>query len=164
MKGAGLTLVCLGFAAAANCAADGRSPRTVRLAVPPSVAGQAEAVAAGDSAPAAPVLMIEGLEVVPGEALTVRVLAPAEAGSDEEPRLLGTAATVGSIGADPEAPPERVTFAIPLDEAASRLLAGEDEVTLTLEGAVETGDRSGPRELTFERAYFHEPRPDPPDR
>ena len=150
MKVASHALACLALAGAATCAADEAARTAVKVTVPDEVGAEATARAAGDATAAAPVLMLEGVEVVPGEALTIRVLGPPPAGSDEGGELLGTAATVGSSGADPEEPLERMTLAVPLNEHGSRLVAAGGEVTLTLE--VEGAPGRPP--LALARAYF----------
>lgn len=159
MNGAALALACLAVAAATTCAAGGGESnggkKTVRVEVPAEVEAAAAARRAGDAAAATPVLMLEGLEVVPGEALTVRVLGPAPEGSEDEEggEVLAVAATVGSSGADPSAPPERMTLALPFNDRGAHLVAAGGEVVLTLE----VEGVPGRPELTFERAYFDEP-------
>lgn len=132
------------------CASEPAAPTTVRLAVPTRVADEAAARAHGDASAPSPVLILEDLEVGAGEALKIKVLAPSAPGPSGPGEILGVAAMVGTPRPVPAAPLRRVNLAVPLNELASRLLAGKTAVTLVL--AVEGG--SGRPPLTFKRAYF----------
>lgn len=146
MAGMSDMLVFATIFAALACAADGTARTTIRLSVPPQVAAEAAARTSGDTEAPPPVLMLEGLEVGAGEGLTIRVLAPATAGS----KVLAEAGTVGEPQERPRQPLQRMTLAVPLDREASRLLADKREITLTLEVAYSPGRPP----LQFERAYF----------
>lgn len=145
------------------------APVTVHLPVPARVAAQAASRAAGDATAAAPILMLEDLELGAGEGIEILVRAAPEPPTaatghaegeerqeraerpDRHPPVLGAAGTVGKRQATHLAEPvERVTLAIALNDQASRLLAGKRSVTLTLE--VEGNPGRPP--LRFKRAYF----------
>ena len=130
------------------CAASGSAQTTLELTVPEVVAERAAARAAGDARAPTPVLMLEGVELAADEGLTIRVLGPRPDG-DEPPPVLAVIGAVGTSAPSQE-PPQPVTLAVPLNDRASRLLAGRREITLTLE--VE-GDPERPP-LRVERAYF----------
>lgn len=132
------------------CAARPDAETTIRLTVPKQVAADAASRAAGNAAAPPPILMLEDLEVGDGEGLTIQVLGPAEPGSSKPRPVLGVAATVGSPQKDPKAPLRRLTLSVPLNEKASRLLAGKSEVSLTLQ----IEDSPGRPPLKFKRAYF----------
>ncbi|HEV8582510.1 MAG TPA: hypothetical protein VGX68_25880 [Thermoanaerobaculia bacterium] len=132
------------------CAARPDAETTIRLAVPKQVAAEAAARASGNAAAPPPVLMLENLEVGAGEGLTIQVLGPAEPGSSKPRPVLGVAATVGSPQRVPKAPLRRLTLAVPLNDKASRLLAGKSEVSLTLQ----VEESPGRPPLKFKRAYF----------
>lgn len=85
-----------------------------------------------------------------GEGLTIEVVGPPEPGSSGPGPVLAVAAMVGLPQKEPVAPLQRMTLAVPLNEKASRLLAGKNEVRLTLQ----VEDSPGRPPLKFERAYF----------
>jgi hypothetical protein len=139
------------------CADQGGETK-VRLTVPKKVAAQAAARAAGDASSPPPVLMLEDVEIDPGEGLTIQVLGPAEPGSPRSRPVLAMSGMVGQKG--PPGPVQRMTLVIPLDEKASRLLKGKSEIMLTLQ----VEGKPGRPPLKFKRAYFdtgepHEPTP-----
>jgi hypothetical protein len=124
----------------------------LRLAIPPQVAAQATARLSGETAAAVPILMLQNVEVVPGEALNLRVLGPPLAGSDA-PTVMGTAALVGSQQSKPKGPPQKLTLAIPMTLRGCQLLAGRSEISLTLE--IEDSEQRPA--LKWERAFFASP-------
>lgn len=127
------------------------SDTTLRLTVPPSVASHAARRASGDATARLPILVLEGVEEAPDEALEITVLGPpGEAGS---PRVLAVTGSVGSFEGTSRRPVQKVRLIVPLNEEAAKLLAGRDEVTLTLRVA----DGAKRRALKFERAFFREP-------
>lgn len=152
----------LPFLAAASvlmCAAQPETRTTIRLTVPPEVSAQAASRAAGNASSPPPILLLEDLEVGDGEGLTILVLGPAEPGSGKPRPVLGQAATVGLPQKVPKAPLQKMTLAVPLNEAALRLVAGKSKVVLTLE----VEDSPGRSPLKFKRAYFDPGKPDPPE-
>ena len=150
MRRASLLALWATAACVLMCAARPEAETTIRLAVPEQVAAEAASRAAGDAAAPPPILMLEDLEVGDGEGLTILVLGPAGPGSSKPRPILGVAATVGTPQKVPKAPLRRLTLAVPLNDKASRLLAGKNEVSLTL--PVE--DSPGRPPLKLKRAYF----------
>jgi hypothetical protein len=150
MRRAAEALLWAAVASVLMCAAQPSAETTIRLKVPKQVAAQQAARAAGDAAAPSPVLMLEGLELGSGEGLTIQVLGPAEPGASRPRPVLGVAATVGPPQKALRAPLRHMTLAVPLNEKASRLLAGKSEVTLLLQ----VEDSPGRPPLKFKRAYF----------
>jgi len=143
-------LVWPAVAGALMCATNESAQTTVRLIVPQQVSAQAASRVAGEAASPSPILMLKGLEVGQGEGLTIEVVGPPEPGSSGPGPVLAVAAMVGLPQKEPVAPLQRMTLAVPLNEKASRLLAGKNEVRLTLQ----VEDSPGRPPLKFERAYF----------
>jgi len=102
---------------------------TLRLAVPPGLRG-------GE---AAPVLKLEGFEFVAGERLRLEVLGPHR-------EVLAVSSLVGSANGGGEV--GTMDLVIPLNERGRKLLAKNDEVTLTLRV------RRGRHRLKWKRAYL----------
>ena len=124
----------------------------MRLTVPKSVAAHAARRAAGDATATLPILMLEGVEMVPDEGLEITVLGPpGETGGPG--KILAVTGTVGSHRPTPRPPLQKVTLPVPLNDEAARLLSGRAEVTLTLRVA----GRPGRPPLKFDRAFFREP-------
>jgi len=121
------------------CAAAPRMETTIRVAVPKEVAAEA--------AVSAPVLMLQGLEVMQGERMRIDVLGPLNPKTKTRPGLAVTG-LVGSNTPPPNATKETTDLVIPLNDRAARLLAKTDEVTLTLRL------RNGRHPLKFKRAYL----------
>jgi hypothetical protein len=132
------------------CAASPNAETTVRLAVPKKVAEQAAARAAGNASSPPPLLMLEDVELGSGEGLTIRVLGPAAGGGPASRPLLAESGMVGSRQKVLQAPVQRMTLAVPLNETASRLLKGKGEITLTLQ----VDGSPGRPPLKVKRAYF----------
>jgi len=107
---------------------------TIRLTVPKNAAS-------------APVLMLEGLEVVAGERMTIEVLGPPDPKTKVQP-VLAVSGLVGSNQRTGAAPVETMDLVIPLNDRASRLLAQREEITLTLRL------RNGRHPLKWKRAYL----------
>lgn len=149
MRNAGVVLLGVAAASVLMCAAQPDTRTTIRLTVPPEVSAQAESRAAGDASSPPPILVLEDLEVGDEEGLTLLVLGP-EPGSEKPRPVLGQASTVGLPQETPKAPLRKMTLAVPLNETASRFLAGKGKVSLTLE--VEGSPGRPP--LKFKRAYF----------
>lgn len=138
-------------AAALTCAARQEASRSVLLEVPSEVSRQAVARSAGDASAPAPVLMLEDLELGSDEGLTIEVLGPPDEGSgDPAGPVLAVAGTVGLPQARLAAPLHHMTLAVPLNDIASRLLAGDREIRLTLRVVGSPGRPP----LKFRRAYF----------
>jgi hypothetical protein len=141
-------ILAVSLAAAMTCAAaDSGKEMTIRLAVPKQVAADASARASGDASASAPVLMLEGFEVIAGERMTIEVLGPPDPKSKVRP-LLAASGLVGSGRSAEAAPAETMDLVVPLNDRASRLLANRDEVTLTLRL------RDGRHPLKWKRAYL----------
>lgn len=158
MRYAGPMLLWVAAASVLMCAAQPGTRTTIRLDVPREVSAQAASRAAGNVSSPPPILMLEGLEVGDGEGLTLLVLGPAEPGSGKPRPFLGQAATVGLSQKVPKTPLQTLTLAVPLNETASRLLAGKSKVVLTLE----VEDSPGRSPLKFKRAYFDPGKPSEP--
>src|ERR1700686_626123 len=121
-------ILAVSLAAAMTCAAaDSGKETTIRLAVPKQVAAEAAARASGHASASAPVLMLEGLEVIAGERMTIEVLGPPDPKSKARP-LLAVSGLVGSGPGGEAAPVETMDLVVPLNDRASRLLANRDEV------------------------------------
>lgn len=159
MRYVGVVLLGMAAAGVLMCAAQPDTRTTIRLTVPREVSAQAESRAAGNAISPPPILMLEDLEVGDGEGLTLLVLGP-EPGSEKPRPVLGQAATVGLPQKVPKEPLQKMTLAVPLNETASRLLAGKSEVSLTLE--VEGSPGRSP--LKFKRAYFDPGKPVSPEK
>jgi hypothetical protein len=142
------------------CAADPNTETTVRLTVPKKVADQAAARAAGNAASPPPILKLEDVELGSGEGLTIRVLGPAEPGSSRSRPVLAESGMVGSRQKVLQAPVQKMTLAVPLNEQASRLLKGKSEITLTLQ----VDGSPGRPPLKVKRAYFDTGEPHDPAR
>jgi len=158
MRRAGWIPLWAAVASVLMCAAQPDAQTTIRLTVPKQVAAQAAARAAGDAASPPPILMLAGLELGSGEGITIDVLGPAEAGKLRP--VLGVAAMVGPSQKELKAPVRHMTLAVPLNDKASRLLAGKSEVTLVLR----VEDSPGRPPLKLERAYFETGEPTAPPR
>ncbi len=115
-------------------AAEPRRATTLRLTVPKHAAS-------------APVLMLEGLEVVAGERMTIEVLGPPDPQTKAQP-VLAVSGLVGSNQRTGAAPIETMNLVVPLNDKASRLLSNSEEITLTLRL------RSGRHPLKWKRAYL----------
>ncbi|HEX4966038.1 MAG TPA: hypothetical protein VF173_34830 [Thermoanaerobaculia bacterium] len=138
-------------AAVVMCAADHTGAETtVRLTVPKQVAAHAASRAAGEALSPPPILMLEGLEVGSGEGLTIQVLGPAGPGASKPRPVLAVSGLVGSQRQVAGAPNRVMTLAIPLNDVASRLIAGKSEITLTLQ----VEGKPGRPPLKFKRAFF----------
>ncbi len=135
--------------AALTCAAQPDASTPMLLQIPQEVAGHAAARAEGDASSPPPILVLEDLELGSGEGLTLQVLGPPDPETGERP-VLAVSATVGSPQPVPETPLERMTLVVPLNDAASQLLAGKEEVELTLRVLNSPGRPA----LRMERAYF----------
>jgi hypothetical protein len=142
-------LFVVSFAALFMCAAEPKSEMTLRLQVPANVASRANARASGDASAPTPVLMLEDVELIVGERVTIDVLGPADEQSGERP-FLGSAATVGQ---EPTNPPrtELMTLVVPLNDIGAQLVAGKKEIALTLR--LRGDAKRAP--LKLKRAYFH---------
>lgn len=116
---------------------------TLRLQIPPDVARHAAARAGGNASAPTPVLVLRNLVVGAGEGFTLDVFGP---GGER----LAVSGLVGQRQAVPAEPVERMTLAVPLNDAGARLLSGRSEVALTLR-LRDNPDRPA---LRFERAYF----------
>ena len=127
-------------------AADPHMEIAVRLVVPKQVAAEAAVRATGDASAAAPILMLERLEVVAGERVTIEVLGPAD--HKKTRPVLAVSGLVGSGSVSANAPIETMDLVVPLNDKATRLIARKDEVTLTLRL------RNGHHPLKFKRAYL----------
>jgi hypothetical protein len=140
--------------AALTCAAqpDG-STLPLLLKVPPEVSRHVAARAKGDASSPPPILMLEQVEVGAGEGLNIHVLGPADQPDPKtgEPMILAVAGTVGSPQKAPEAPVQVMDLVIPLDDKALALLAGKEEIRLTLRVV----NSPGRPPLKLKRAYFH---------
>jgi hypothetical protein len=93
-------------------------------------------------------LSLEGVEVQPGERLSIKVMGP-DASSGEPGEVLAVASTVGSRQDLPAGPSRKLTFAIPLNEKAAALLANQSKVTLGL-----LVSRTAGAALKFDRAVL----------
>lgn len=133
--------------------AGGGSETTVRLTVPKSVAAHAALRATGDPKVSPPILILEGVELGEGEGITIRVLGPSPAGSSIPAPVLGTASMVGQAQKVPKPPLSKTTLAIPLNDKALELLAGQSEIELTLR----VTNSPGRARLKIERVFFQEP-------
>jgi hypothetical protein len=158
MRRAAEALLWATVASVLMCAAQPSAETTVRLKVPKQVAAQQTARAAGNASAPSPVLMLEDVEVGADEGLTIQILGPAKPGSSEPRPVLGVAATVGQPQKVLKGPVRRMTLAVPLNDKASRLLAGKSEVTLVLQ----VEDSAGRPPLKFKRAYFDGGEPEKP--
>jgi hypothetical protein len=149
MRHAGVVLLWVAAASVLMCAAQPDTRTTIRLTVPREVSAQAESRAAGNASSPPPILVLEGVEIGNEEGLTILVLGP-EAASGKPRPILGQAATVGLPQEIPKEPLQKMTLAVPLNDTASRLLAGKSTVSLTL--ALEGSPGRPP--LKLQRAYF----------
>lgn len=143
----GIALTGIVVSAAAHTA-----DTTLRLTVPKSVAAHAARRAAGDATASLPLLILEGVRMGPDEGLEITVLGPPDETGGPS-KILAVTGTVGSPQATPRPPPQKVTLPVPLNDEAAKLLAGRDEITLTLRVA----GRPGRSPLEFDRAFFREP-------
>lgn len=142
------SIVLAGIAVSAPAEA---ADTTLRLTVPRSVAAQAARRAAGDPTAPSMLLILEGVQMGPDEGLDITVLGPpGETGGP--PKVLAVTGTVGSPQPTP-LPLQKVTLPVPLNDEAATLLAGRDEVTLTLRVA----GRPSRQPLQVDRAFFREP-------
>ena len=132
------------------CAAEPKAETTLRLAVPKKVAGEAAARMAGNALSPPPILMLEDVELGSGEGLTIRVLGPAEPGSPKPRPVFAESGMVGSRQKVLEAPIQKTTLAVPLNDEASHLLKDKTEVTLILQ----IDGSPGRPPLKLKRAYF----------
>lgn len=120
-------------------AAESGMETTIRLKIPTQTSADAASRGRGHATAAAPILILEDVELGDAESVRIDVLGPADAKSRKRP-FLGSAAMVG-VG------PPRQTLVIPLNDAGSRLVAGRKEVTLMLR-------LTNGRRLKYKRAYF----------
>jgi hypothetical protein len=134
-------------------AAVGAGETTVRVMVPDEVAGRAARRAAGDATASVPILILEGVEIGDAEGLTIRILGPPEPGSPTPGPVLAVASMVGRAQATPRSPLQKVTLAVPLNDRASKVLAGRSEVTLTLK----VTNSPGRPPVKVDRAFFRDP-------
>jgi hypothetical protein len=117
--------------AAAMCATQSLPSSSLRLSVPERVA-------------AYPILALEGVEIGAGEGWTLEVY-------DEARReIFAITGLVGERQSKLAEPRERLTMMVPLNEKASRAMAGKKEITLTLV----LRDSPGREALKIDRAYF----------
>jgi len=128
-------------------AADPRMETTIELAVPKPVAAEASIRASGDASATAPVLMLEGVEVIAGERMTIEVLGPADAKTKKRP-ILAVSGIVGSGKPPADAPKQTMDLIVPLNEKAARFIAKSETIKLTLRL------RNGSHPLKLKRAYF----------
>jgi hypothetical protein len=144
-------MLIVSLALAASCAGaapespgaespEGTGDTEVRLSVPAKLAGDETAT---------PVLVLERVEIGAGEGMTIEVLGPPDPETGER-ALLAVSGSVGASQKELAEPREYPTLVVPLNETASRLLAGKREITLTLR----LRDSPGRAPLKVERAYF----------
>jgi hypothetical protein len=148
MKSVAALLFCCGLAVLAAGSADPKGTK-LHLTVPKQVSSDAAARVAGDAHASPPILMLEGVEIGYNEGLTIKVLGPPEPGSDE-PTVLAVTGMVGGHEKNPNAPPQKFTLTVPLNDKASQLLEKKNEIDLTLQ--VEDNESRAP--LKLDRAYF----------
>jgi hypothetical protein len=126
---------------------------TVKLTVPKSVAALAALRAGGDSKVSPPILILEGVELGEGEGITIRVLGPSPGGASKSAPVLGSASMVGQPQKVPNLPLHKTTLAVPLNDRAVELLAGRNEIILTLRVI----NSAGRAPLKIDRIFFQEP-------
>ena len=126
---------------------------TIRVAVPREVSAAAQARMAGDAQAPMSILILEGLQVGDGEGLTFKVLGPASPSSSTPPPVLAVTGVVGHRQQVPAVPVRKMKLVVPLNERANPLLAGKDEVTLTLQ----IQNDPGRAPIHVDRAYFSRP-------
>jgi hypothetical protein len=146
-----VALLCPTLAAALMCTPSKGSDTKLRIPVPKEVADQAARRVAGDAKAPPPILMLEGLEFGDNEGLTIKVLGEPEPGSAGPGPVLAVTGVVGQPQKTPKTPLQKINLPVPLNDTASQLLSGHNEVTLTLklEGA---GTRRAP--IKVDRAFF----------
>jgi hypothetical protein len=148
MKSVAAGLIYCGLAVLLPAGSAEQKGTKLHLTVPKQVSSDAAARAAGDAHASPPILMLEGVEISYNEGLTIKVLGPPEPGSDE-PTVLAVTGMVGGQK-NPNAPPQKFTLAVPLNDKASQLLEKRNEIDLTLQ--VEDNENRAP--LKLDRAYF----------
>jgi len=130
------------------CGPSESSETKLHLVVPKILSEQAARRLAGEADAPSPVLILEGVQVVMNQGLTIDVLGEPKRGSSRPGPLLAVAGVVA------QEPPEsansavhKITITVPLNEKAAELLARQSQVTLTLK--VE-----GEGKIKLDRAYF----------
>lgn len=128
------------IALAASCAGATTGDTDVRVSVPAKVA---------EDRGATPVLVLERVEIGAGEGMTIEVVGPPDPETGQR-AILAVSGLVGAAQSELAEPREYPTLVVPLNETASRLLAGKREITLTLR----LRDSPGRAPLKVERAYL----------
>lgn len=100
------------------------------VGVPQDVAALAARRAAGDAAAPSAVLMLHGLEFGANEGFKIEVLGEPRTGAS--PVTWGATALVGGPQRTPQSPLQKIDLAVPLNDAATQLLAKRSDVTLIL--------------------------------
>src|SRR5262249_13578532 len=101
-----------------------------------------------DATAAAPILILDGVEVGQGEGVTISVLS-APPDQSTPPLVLAVTGVVGRSQSVPVEPLSKMKLVVPLNERAAGVLAGKSSVTLTLR--LKNANRPP---LRVERAYF----------
>jgi hypothetical protein len=146
MKIVAALLYC-GLAFALMAGPDDSKATKLHITVPKQVSSNAAARAAGDAHASTPVLMLEGIQVSDNQPLTITVLGPPEPGSTED-TVLAVTGMVGSLQKNANAPPQKFTLPVPLNDKASELLQDRSEIDLKIR--VDQGRAP----LKIDRAFF----------
>jgi hypothetical protein len=113
------------------------------------VADRAARRAAGDARTPPPVLILQGLVTGANESLTIRVFADSNTGP-----LLAETGMVGAPSAtENSAPLQKTNLPVPLNDQATKLLAGKSEITLVLQV---DSSKSPRKSLKIDRVFFQE--------
>jgi hypothetical protein len=146
-----MVVALLAFACADQPAGTLGARTTLQVAVPDAVAANATRRMRGDLTAPAPILIIEGLQADASEPLTLKVFGLPKDNVATTGPMYGSAALVGSLQSKPRQPLQVMDLPVPLNDAASELLASRrTPVTFVIQLSI-APDR---QPLAFKRIYL----------